>query len=122
MRVAAEQLSKRELNGFGDGPGRNNKQFALFLPCYLTLFSFPSSFSPLFSFPNPVRYKTNATAVRNVLVLALLSASSYSLQSLQSLDTCHTHKVQGFSSVRPWLSTMVHFSDACIPVLTYLCA
>lgn len=38
MRVAAEQLSKRELSGFGDGPGRNNKQLALFLPCYLPLF------------------------------------------------------------------------------------
>lgn len=41
MRVAAEQLSKRELNGFGDGPGRNNKQFALFLPCYLPPFFLP---------------------------------------------------------------------------------
>lgn len=38
MRVAAEQLSKRELNGFGDGPERNNKQFALFLPHYLPFF------------------------------------------------------------------------------------
>lgn len=52
---------------------------------------------------------------KNVLVLALFSVSSYSLQSLQSLDTCSIHQVQGFSCV--WLSEMMHCFDFC----PYLC-
>lgn len=45
-------------NGSVDGPERNNKQFALFLPSYLRPFYPPPA--P----PNPMRYKPNATAVK----------------------------------------------------------
>lgn len=54
---------------------------------------------------------------KNVLVRALFSVSSYSLQSLQSLETCSTHKVQGFSYVRLWLSETM----CCFDFRPYLC-
>lgn len=86
MRVAAELLSRHELNGSGDGPERKKKKEEA--ACFGSASVSSTSFIPhlLLSHiavalpPNPVQYKTNATADKNVLVLALISVSSYSLQ------------------------------------------
>lgn len=89
------------LNRAVDGRERNNKQFALFLPSCLPFFHSHLQIQ--------IGIKQMPLLSKNVLVLALFSVSSYSLHSLQSLDTCSIHKVQGFSYVRLWNDTPLWF-------------
>lgn len=71
-------------NGSVHGPERNNS----LLYCHLHTASF--FHSPLS--PNPVRCLQIPWLSKNVLVL--FSVGAYSLESLESLDSCSTHKVQ----------------------------
>lgn len=114
MRVAAQQLSKCEYCRMGLWMVLREITSSL-LYFYLPICHF---FIPLL--PLQIQWGINQMPLlsKNVLVLALFSVSSYSLQSLQSLDTCSIHKVQGFSCV--WLSEMMHYFDFCPYLFMFL--
>lgn len=102
MRVAAELLSRHEPNGSGDGPERKKKEkkAACFVSASLSSTFFipylPLSHISVALPPNRVQYKTNATADKNVLVLALISVNSYSLQckACSSIEFRHLEHAQ----------------------------
>lgn len=83
--TAAEQMWALP-NGSVDGPERYNKQFVLLPPLYIPFFFI---FLPL-----QIQWGIKQMPWLSKNVLVLFSVGAYSLQSLQSLDTCSVHEVQ----------------------------
>lgn len=98
--IAAEQMRVLP-NGSVHGPERNNS----LLYCHLHTSSF------FILPPLQIQWGTKQIPWLSKNVLVLFSVGAYSLESLESLDTCSTHKVQ----------TLAFWNMHCFNFCPYLC-